>query len=211
MANEASEKIDWEAHYVEQNTPWDRGGISPALAAWLDEDRLPNGRVLVPGCGRGYEVLRLAELGWQVTAVDLAPSALEFLGNALTERGLCAELIQADLLQWYPTEPFDLIYEQTSLCALRPADWPAYASRLADWIVPGGLLAALFMQTGRDGGPPYHCSLSDMRGLFPESDWYWSDGPAIEIPHPKGVMEYAVLLSRLLKQENSAQPKPRCN
>lgn len=196
MHKEGGSEVDWEQRYIEQKMPWDRGEINPALAQWIASERLPQGRVLVPGCGRGHEVLHLAELGWQVTAVDLAPSALTFLAETLSQHGLSAELILADFLKWQPQAPFDLIYEQTTLCALAPAHWPAYAGCLADWLKPGGTLAALFMQTGREGGPPYHCELSEMQSLFPESKWTWPQEPPIEVGHPLDVKEYACLLTR---------------
>lgn len=36
------------------------GSSSPALLKLLAEDQIPNGRALVPGCGRGYDVITLA-------------------------------------------------------------------------------------------------------------------------------------------------------
>lgn len=196
MTKTSTSGVDWDARYIDQNTPWDRGDINPALATWIDEDRLPAGNVLVPGCGRGHEVLHMAELGWQMTAVDMAPSALAILAEALEERGLSAELILANLLHWQPADPFDLIYEQTTLCALPPTDWPVYTSRLADWLKPGGTLAALFMQTGREGGPPYHCDLGRMRELFPDERWDWPKDLPMEVAHPLDVKEHGVLLTR---------------
>lgn len=200
MTKTSDSKVDWEARYIEQNTPWDRGAINPALATWIDDDCLPGGKLLVPGCGRGHEVLHMASLGWQVTAVDAAPSALAILDEALSQRGLSAELIQADLLQWRPAAPFDLIYEQTTLCALPPAVWSAYTRALADWLKPGGTLAALFMQTGREGGPPYHCDLAHMRELFSVTRWDWPKNPPMESIHPLDVKEYGVLLTRCANQ-----------
>lgn len=47
----------WQARFEEGSTPWDRGGASPQLERWLQDGALPSGaRVLVPGCGSGYEV-----------------------------------------------------------------------------------------------------------------------------------------------------------
>jgi len=74
--NPPTDAIDWESKYRSGETPWDRGAPNPALTQWLADDALPPGRALVPGCGRGYEVMTLARAGWQVTAIDSAPSAL---------------------------------------------------------------------------------------------------------------------------------------
>lgn len=186
----------WEQRYCQQQTGWDRGDASPALEHWLAEGALPCGNTLVPGCGRGHEVLRFAKAGHAVTAVDVAPSALAALEARLSAAQLTATLIQADLLGWSPAQPFDLIYEQTCLCALDPRHWPAYTDRLAQWLKPGGVLAALFMQTDKTDGPPFHCALDRMRQLFDPQRWRWPQDPLPTVPHPSGLREIAVLLRR---------------
>ena len=186
----------WEDRYRQGKTAWDRGAVSPTLSRWLDDGLVPPGRVLVPGCGHGHEVEALVRAGCQVTAVDIAPTPVLRLMARLADAGLHANVVQADLLAWTPAEPFEAIYEQTCLCALDPADWPAYAQRLAGWLVPGGHLLALFMQTGTEGGPPYHCALPAMRDLFDERDWLWPPSHPFEIPHPNGLTELACVLTR---------------
>jgi len=187
---------NWEAKYQAGTTGWDRGGISPALAAWLDRGELQSGRVLVPGCGNGHEVVELARAGCQVTAVDIAAPPVARLTDALVEQGQQARVVQADLLHWTPAQPFDAIYEQTCLCALDPAQWPAYAGRLAGWLRPGGRLFALFMQTGQEGGPPHHCDLAQMRELFPDDLWQWPQDEPQQVAHPNGLYELACVLVR---------------
>ncbi|MDH3639289.1 MAG: TPMT family class I SAM-dependent methyltransferase [Gammaproteobacteria bacterium] len=186
----------WETRYHDAHTPWDRGTISPALRMWLSDGALTPDTILVPGCGNGYEVVELAQRGFNVTAVDIAPSPLAALSQALAEVGACAALVEADLLNWRPTQPFAAVYEQTCLCALVPELWPRYAEQLAAWLCPGGHLYACFMQTDGQGGPPFHCALHDMRGLFPPETWLWPAQAAVEIPHPAGIHELALVLTR---------------
>ena len=182
----------WESKYQDGSTGWDRGASSPALDHWLET--MPIGRVLVPGCGRGHEISELVRAGHLVTAVDIAPSPVQHLTEQLQHEGLDANVIQADLLDWEPDQPFDAIYEQTCICALNPSLWGEYQERLHRWLIPGGKLFALFMQTGRDGGPPFHCALPEMHSLFDESRWQWDDKPAIEVPHPSGIHELGFVL-----------------
>jgi SAM-dependent methyltransferase len=188
---------EWERRYGEGRTAWDRGRSSPALRHWLDSGMVPRGRVLVPGCGHGHEVAELVRFGCQVTAVDIAAQPVSQLIGQLAGLGLHANVVQADLLHWQPSEPFDAIYEQTCICALEPAHWQAYAQRLGDWLRPGGGLFALFMQTGGEGGPPFDCPVQDMRALFDDSRWRWQDGPPLEVPHPTGLVEKGHVLTRL--------------
>ncbi|MDJ0738760.1 MAG: methyltransferase domain-containing protein [Gammaproteobacteria bacterium] len=196
MSGSGDRRSGWERRYREGRTAWDRGSVSPALTHWLDADGGVRGRVLVPGCGHGHEVVALVRAGCDVTAVDIAAAPVMRLRARLADAALHADVVQADLLHWQPAGPFDAIYEQTCLCALAPADWPAYEHRLADWLPPGGRLYALFMQTGRDGGPPFDCPLPAMRELFVGSRWLWPHVPALDVPHPSGFVEEGLVLIR---------------
>lgn len=186
----------WESRYASGDTAWDRGEVSPALRHWTSSGYLPTGRVLVPGCGNGHEVAALVRSGRQVTAVDIASQPVARLAGQLAAQGLHADVVQTDLLQWVPAEPFDAIYEQTCLCALEPNLWQQYEQRLADWLLPGGILLALFLQTGQRGGPPYHCPLPVMRELFDLANWDWCKDAPLTIPHPSGFEELGCRLMR---------------
>jgi SAM-dependent methyltransferase len=186
----------WESRYLAGRTGWDRGGPSPALVHWLSHVHAPSGRVLVPGCGHGHEVADLVRAGLAVTAVDIAAQPVLRLTGDLIEQGLHAQVVQADLLHWQPPEPFDAVYEQTSLCAFDPVHWEEYARRLADWTRPGGVMFGLFMQTGRPGGPPYDCPIDVMRNLFDARRWVWLDEPPLVVDHPNGLHEEGFVLLR---------------
>jgi len=196
VSDTGNRQTDWEQRYGAGKTAWDRGQPSPALAHWLANGDVPQGRVLVPGCGHGHEVAELVRAGCQVTAVDIAAQPVMRLAGQLVELGLHARVVQADLLNWQPAEPFDAVYEQTCLCAIEPAHWRDYERRIGDWLLPGGTLLALFMQTGADGGPPYDCPLPEMRRLFDAARWQWPDRPPLEVPHPSGLFEKGFVLTR---------------
>jgi SAM-dependent methyltransferase len=58
--------------------PWDRTPGPEILGRVIGgPDRLPPGRALDVGCGTGRDAVYLAGRGWEVTAVDLVPRALE--------------------------------------------------------------------------------------------------------------------------------------
>lgn len=165
----------WEDFYQAGKIGWDRGRTSGNLNYWIKNGLLKPCRILVPGCGNGYEVITLAQKGFDVTAIDIAPSAINNLQEALDEASLSAELVLGDFFTWQPSKEFDVIYEQTSLCALPPNEWYKYESQLYQWLKPDGHILAQFMQTGQEGGPPYHCALNDMIDLFSEEKWEWSN------------------------------------
>jgi len=188
-----TDRVFWEGKYHNNETGWDRGGHSPALTKWLET--LEPCRILVPGCGRGHEVIELARCGFDVTAVDIATPAIEHMQIELDKEGLTATLIHGDLFN-LDLDPFDAIYEQTCLCAIQPSQWSAYEQWLHATLKPGGQLLALFMQTNAEGGPPFHCDLSDMRPLFDVSRWQWPESAGDAVPHPSGRHELAHLLTR---------------
>ena len=194
----------WQERFEKQETGWDRGGASPQLLAWLARGDLQPCRLAVPGCGSGWEVAELAARGFEVTGIDYTQAAVDRTRALCLERGLAAEVVQADVLQYRPQAPFDAIYEQTCLCALHPEHWLRYAVQLRDWLRPQGVLSVLFMQVLRPSasesgvieGPPYHCDINAMRVLFPESDWIWPKPPYERVPHPRLQHELALRLVR---------------
>lgn len=186
---------DWEARYQRGETGWDRGAASAALTHLMSYLK-PGAHIVIPGCGRGHEVIELARLGYRVTAIDLAPSAIAHLQEQLDKSQLHAELIMGDLFQVQPLQPFDAVYEQTCLCAIDPSQRSAYADWLHQGLSDTGILFALFMQTGFAGGPPYHCDLLAMRQLFDQSRWQWPEQEPLLVPHKNGRFELAYALKK---------------
>jgi methyl halide transferase len=192
--SEPTQAVDWEARFREGNTRWERGALHPAFLAWRAGGDLEPCRILVPGAGRSPEPLALAEAGFAVTVVDIAPSAIAFQRERLAPHG--GTVISSDLLKWSAGTPFDAVYDQTCLCALPPPVLPAYAARLSTWLRPGGRLFALFMQTGREGGPPFDCPPEAMRALLPGAIWAWPARLGDPVAHAAGE-EIPAILRRL--------------
>ncbi len=169
---------DWESLYQAQDTGWDRGETSPALLTFIEKGALDDAKaVFIPGCGRGYEVVELARRGFVVTALDLAPSAVMHLKQTLKAEGLQAEVLCMDMFEYNIPQAFDVVYEQTCLCAIEPSERKAYAAKLYEWLKPKGKLLFNMMQTGDESGPPFHCDWRDMRKLFPVEQWVWQEEP----------------------------------
>lgn len=193
--NNNNEVIEWENLYQTDSIGWDRGVSSNNLKYWIDRGLLKPCRILIPGCGNGYEVITLAKLGFDITAIDIAPTAIDNLRTELDEENLKADLILGDFLSWIPEKKFDAIFEQTSLCALPPNIWEQYEIQLYQWLKPQGKLFAQFMQTEKEGGPPFHCELNDMVALFSEKRWIWSE-EHISLKKEPGKIERLYLLEK---------------
>jgi SAM-dependent methyltransferase len=190
-----TDRAFWENKYRNNETGWDRGGSSPALSIWLKE--LHPCRILIPGCGRGHEVIELARRGFEVTGLDIAAPAIEHMQAELDREELTATLIHGDLFD-LNLEPFDAIYEQTCLCTVHPDRWPDYEQWAYTHLKPGGQLLAQFMQVDADeDGPPFHCGIPEMKNLFIPSRWHWPESEGNIIPHHSGRHEIAHLLTRI--------------
>ncbi|HEY6431217.1 MAG TPA: methyltransferase domain-containing protein [Acetobacteraceae bacterium] len=188
-----TQAIDWESRYQAGTTRWERPSLNPAFLAWRADGILAPCRILVPGAGRSAEPLALAEAGFDVTVLDVSPTAVDVQRSRLPPT---AQAIQADLFTWTPDRPFDAIYDQTCLCALPPPLLADYERRLADWLRPRGELFVLFMQTGQPGGPPFDCPLPDMRALFAPERWEWPEWLPGLVHHPSLRDEQPAILIR---------------
>ena len=157
----------WTAAYREGRTPWDLRGVTPALAALaerggLGELGLPRGaRAAVPGCGRGHDLRILAGHRLAVTGFDVVPEAVAEARALLRLNRTEAEVLCRDVLGLLPEYEgmFDLVYEYTCFCALRPHLRRAYAEVVNGLLAPGGCVLALIFpmvpELAGDNGPPY--------------------------------------------------------
>lgn len=172
--------MDWARAHEEGRTPWDlRGTTQPlrVLAASGYFSRLElcmPARVAVPGCGRGHDLKVFAELGMEVTGFDIVPQAVREARELLALNRVTGRVLCRDILGLSPefAGAFDLVYDYTCFCALRPHLWPAYARTLEAILKPEGLLLLLAfpMMPRRDprDGPPYRVLEPDLvRNLSP--------------------------------------------
>jgi len=153
----------WEERFRENFTPWDAGRVPEALEKFLRAE--PRGqRVLIPGCGSGYEVRAFVQTGFDVLAVDFASAAVERARRIL---GPLARLVRLeDFFRFDPGGPFDLVYERAFLCALPRRLWPDYAPRLSELLRPKGRLAGFFFFDDHERGPPFGLKVGDLEMLL---------------------------------------------
>lgn len=161
----------WNRRYAEGTAKWDLGEAPPVLVAHIERCGEPPSdcrRVLVPGAGYGHDAIAWAKAGWEVTAVDFAPLAVEGIKARARDMDLEMQVLEADVLD-LPREfdaSFDLIWEQTCLCALYPEMRDGYVASMARSIKPSGEFQALFWNHGNEGGPPYDISPDLVDRLF---------------------------------------------
>lgn len=153
-------------------TRFDTGTPSPALMRELRDGRVPKGRALVPGCGRGYDVYALATEERVAYGYELADKALIEAADCPT-KGDCrhlqnAKFVKGDFFDLDELEKFDFIYDYTFLCALDPSIRTDWAEKMAKLTAPGGILMTLIYPiiSVREGGPPFKVNLALLEELL---------------------------------------------
>jgi len=155
----------WDMRYATGETPWDFHGVPTALKAFLKTSQA--GSVLIPGCGAAYEVRAFHEAGWEVTAIDFSPVAVERARSELG--GLANRVVLGDFFtRDFGSQCFHVIYERTFLCALPSDLWPAYVNRMTQLLCPRGNLVGIFLYGEQAEPPPYPLSPEKARQLFKE-------------------------------------------
>jgi SAM-dependent methyltransferase len=160
---------DWEAHYVTNDMPWEKGAPHPALVDYLTRSQV-RGKVLVPGCGTGHDVRALAAHGADPVGFDIAPSAIssaQTFPRAGTEIYVLGDLFNLDPAL---VGTFDWVFEHTCFCAIDPSQREAYVRGVHAALKPGGhLLAIFYLDPGNDSpdeGPPFEVSIAELDRLF---------------------------------------------
>jgi len=157
----------WNTRYRSGTIPWDFGGVPADLKAYLTAHP-KGGRVLIPGCGSGYEVAAFAAAGYDVVAIDLAEAAVE-RARATVGPTLAARIVRGDFFTHdFGPQPFDVIYERTFICSFHPDQRPAYRDRVATLLRHHGSLVGYFFYSPPDleAGPPFGFAWSTADELF---------------------------------------------
>lgn len=141
----------WDERFGKAFTPWDRKGVPEDLRRFAAER--PPATVLIPGCGAGHEVAFLAQAGWDVTAIDFSPAAVE--AARLNLGSWSDRVVEADFFKFEPASQPQVVYERAFLCALPPAVSEAIVARWMALLPPGGLLAGFFFFGETGNGPPF--------------------------------------------------------
>jgi SAM-dependent methyltransferase len=158
----------WVKRWEAGKLPWDLGGIPEALGAFLSRTHFAPSRVLIPGCGTGYEVRAFHQAGFDVTAIDFSGPAVAHAREVLGP--LADKVVQGNFFKHdFGAVRYSLVYERGFLCSLPPERWPDYASRMAELLLPGGRLVGLFLYGEEPEPPPFPLTRETATKLFGQS------------------------------------------
>ncbi|MFI1660318.1 class I SAM-dependent methyltransferase [Streptomyces sp. NPDC020472] len=160
----------WDGFYADRDKPVPFFVAKPDenLVSYVEQGLLPaGGRVLDLGCGPGRNALHLASLGFDVTAVDLSPTAIAWAGERAAEAGaenirfVCGDAFTAAL-----DGPYDLVYDSGCFHHLPPHRRVSYLALLDRALAPGGHFALTAFAAGEGG----------MGSELPDADFYREGG-----------------------------------
>jgi len=158
---------DWEARYLTNDMPWEKGEASPGLVDFLTgHPELPRGTVAVPGCGTGHDVRAWAGAGFTASGFDIAPTAIRVAREKTDAAGLKAVFEQRDFLTQDPPAPFDWLFEHTLFCAIDPKCREDYVRAVIGWLQPAGQFLAVFYMIADIQGPPFGTNREEIMRRF---------------------------------------------
>jgi len=158
--------------------PWDRGAPHRHLVEWAAKNRVygDGKRAVVVGCGLGDDAEFVASLGFDVTAFDLAPTAIRMARERFPGSSVHYEV--ADLFalpaEWH--HAFDLVIENQTAQALPAAMRPAAIAAIGALVGPGGrvlVLANRAIEGQTIAGPPWPLTEAEIASFA-------QDGLAVE-------------------------------
>lgn len=97
----------------------------------LDKKR---GKALDIGCASGFYSVFLAQQGYQVTALDYIPAAIEFAKKRASKAGVEINFIEGDITEWISPERYDFILDSGCLHNFNKKDRIKYRQRFPQWL-----------------------------------------------------------------------------
>lgn len=181
MASHAGASPHWEKLWAQdgglaKGSRFDVAGVSLPLAAEIGRrpaSERPGLTALVPGCGRAYDALFLAEHGFEkVVALDLSPTACEAAREEIAQSSSSPAVQERVIVECgdffdQSDRKFDFIWDCTFLCALEPGVREQWAQTMRSLLADDGeLLTCVFPIGPREGGPPFEMSVDLVRSLL---------------------------------------------
>lgn len=157
--------MNWEEMWAAGLKPGDAFDIGKASKCLMEVlPMLKGSSALVPGAGRAYDAIALAEAGFDVTALDISRTACQ-AAQALIGGNAKVRICEGDFFAHEGT--YDVIWDCTFLCALPPQMRQQWAAQSAKLVAPSGSLVTMVFPIGKGpGGPPFALSIGIVSDLL---------------------------------------------
>lgn len=151
------ETPSFDQRYQEGNTPWDHDEPDHNLMDVVEAFSIAPCRVLELGCGTGANAVVLAKAGFDVTAIDLSPTAIDRARTRAEQEQVKISFSVCDILsEPWPDGPFDFIFDRGCLHTLGDQKKDC-VKRIAEHLAENGLWLSLIGSADappREVGPP---------------------------------------------------------
>lgn len=199
--------------------PWNIETPPKALAKLIDSGQIQPCKAIDVGCGAGNYAIYLASLGFDVTGVDISPSAIALAEANAKQKGVACRFVAADVVGGLPeiSETFDFAYDWSLLHHVFPIDRKRYVETVCRLLAPGGKYLSVclseqdagFGGTGQIRRTPlgtmlYFSSEDELRDLFaPDFDIRTLQTVQVEAKREPHLMNWVFMEKKL------ASPKKR--
>jgi len=138
-----NKSIDLDKIYREvpmDKIPWNSEVPPPAIVELVESGRVLPCKTLDMGCGAGNQAIYLASRGFEMTGIDISPTAIKFAQKNAVQAGVKCQFLSADVLGNLDEIPgtFDFIYDWQLLHHIFPEDRAKYSQNIDRLLHSGG-------------------------------------------------------------------------
>ena len=200
----AQRRLQWDLPYrVEGIATWDTKRPSSELQRLVESGQIKPCRAVEIGCGTGNDAIYLASQGFDVTAIDISPTALNIAERKAMKAGVKVQWMLADILQPPILEGFDFAYDRGCYHEIRQHDAEAYVAAVRQLTHDASKILILAGNANKDSywrfhGPP-RVNEQDIRRDFATGfqllqlrEFRFDPAP----PDREGALAWSILLKR---------------
>lgn len=155
--NTQAKNIDWDFAYRQGTPEWDSGVPSEELVRIVNKGIVKPCRVIEIGCGTGADAVFLAQRGFEITAVESSPMAMERARTRAQRAHVLINFILDDVFEYTAeAEKYDFVYDSGFYHFIRNQDLEGFLDMLWRITYPGSFYLAIAGsdQETAEGGPP---------------------------------------------------------
>ncbi len=148
---------DWDYLYRMGTPLWETGRPCPELVQTIREGAIRPVRTLEIGCGTGSDAVLLAKRGFEVTAVDSSPTAIDRARTRAEQAGALLRIVLDDVFAFAEhCGTFDLVYDSGFYHYARRTELTRFLDMLWRVTYPGSTYLTLAANADEpvEGGPP---------------------------------------------------------
>lgn len=154
-----------------ENIPWAEMKANEYLIEYI-ENNLPQGKALVVGCGLGDDAVALNMAGFDVTAIDISPSAIAWCEERFDGFGIDFKVQDIFELPDEMTGAYDFVFESRTIQSLPLLLRDKIITAISSLLAPRGKLLVIAngkLEGEKFDGPPWPLERNEVR-LFSMKD-----------------------------------------